>query len=104
MSKPNTAGNVHGYEACIIFDGAMDEKKSVPLLEKYLDVIKSDGGNVAKVENWGRRKLAYEIDKKADGIYTIVNFECKSATSDEFARRIGLEERVLRYKIFRGDK
>jgi small subunit ribosomal protein S6 len=103
MAKPNTAGNKHAYEVCVIVDGLLDEKKATSLLDKYLEVITNDGGTVEKTDNWGRKKLAYEINKKTDGIYFVVDFTSTAATSDEFARRIGLEEDILRYKVFRNE-
>jgi small subunit ribosomal protein S6 len=103
MAKPNEAGSKYVYEVCVIIDGTLDDKKAATLLDKYLEVITSEGGTVETTDVWGRRKLAYPIQKKTEGIYIIANFTATSATTDEFARKLGLDEEVLRYKVFRSD-
>jgi small subunit ribosomal protein S6 len=104
MSRPNAAGNVHAYELCVIFDGGLDEKKAQTLLDKYLEVITNEGGSIGKIDPWGRKPFAYEINKKTEGIYFVVEFNATSATSDEFQRRLNLDEATVRFKVFRGDK
>ncbi|MBO9556884.1 30S ribosomal protein S6, partial [Cellulomonas sp.] len=57
------------YEIMIILDPEIEERTVAPSLDKYLSVVKTDGGTVDKVDVWGRRRLAYDIKKKAEGIY-----------------------------------
>lgn len=104
MSKPNSAGNAHDYELCVIFDGSLDEKKASTLLDKYLEVITSENGKINKIEPWGRKQFAYEINKKTDGIYFIVSYNTVSDVSNEFTRRLGLDENTVRFKVFRDSK
>lgn len=101
MAKPNKAGNVCQYELCVIFDGALDEKKANALLEKYADVLKEQGGIPGKVEPWGRKPFAYEINKKNEGIYFIFEYSATAEASNEFTRRLGLDESTVRFKVFR---
>ncbi|MDR0950606.1 MAG: 30S ribosomal protein S6, partial [Candidatus Ancillula sp.] len=61
-------------------------------------------GTIDGKDVWGRKTLAYEIKKNKEGIYIIVNFHATSATTDEFARKLGLDELTLRYKVFRSEK
>ena len=56
-----------------------------------------------KVDVWGRRRLSFEIDKKTEGIYAVVNFSAESATTDELDRQLGLSEAVMRTKVLRAD-
>ncbi|MBD8079958.1 30S ribosomal protein S6 [Cellulosimicrobium arenosum] len=91
------------YEMMIILDPEVEERTVGPSLDKYLTVIKTDGGNVDKVDIWGRRRLAYDIDKKSEGIYAVVDFTSESATAKELDRQLGLNEAVLRTKILRTD-
>ncbi|MBD5784676.1 30S ribosomal protein S6 [Cellulosimicrobium terreum] len=91
------------YELMIILDPEIEERTVAPSLDKYLSVIKTDGGNVDKVDIWGRRRLAYDINKKSEGIYAVVNFTSTSDTSKELDRQLGLNEVVLRTKILRTD-
>jgi small subunit ribosomal protein S6 len=74
---------------------------SQPSLERFLKVVKKDGGSVDNVDIWGRRRLAYEIKKKAEGIYAVVNFTAEPATAKELDRQLGLNESVMRTKLLR---
>ena len=89
------------YEIMIILDPEIEERTVAPSLEKYLTVIKSDGGTVDKVDIWGRRRLAYDILKKSEGIYAVVDFTATPATAKELDRQLGLNEVVLRTKVLR---
>ena len=62
------------YEIMIILDPEIEERTVAPSLDKYLTVVNSDGGSVDKVDIWGRRRLAYDIKKKTEGIYAVVSF------------------------------
>ena len=91
------------YELMIILDPEIEERTVAPSLDKYLSVIKTDGGTVDKVDIWGRRRLAYDIKKKSEGIYAVVDFTSTSDTAKELDRQLGLNEVVLRTKILRTD-
>jgi small subunit ribosomal protein S6 len=91
------------YEIMIILDPEIEERTVAPSLDKYLTVVKSDGGTVDKVDIWGRRRLAYDIQKKSEGIYAVVDFQATPATAKELDRQLGLNEAVLRTKVLRVD-
>ena len=91
------------YEIMIILDPEVEERTVAPSLDKYLSVIKNDGGSVDKVDIWGRRRLAYDIQKKSEGIYAVVDFTATSDTAKELDRQLGLNEVVLRTKVLRAD-
>ncbi|WP_062464936.1 30S ribosomal protein S6 [Demequina soli] len=91
------------YEMMIILDPEIDERTVAPSLDKYLQVITGDSGSVDKLDIWGRRRLAYPIKKKNDGIYAVVNFTSESATAKELERQLGLNETILRTKLLRPD-
>ncbi|SEJ58278.1 30S ribosomal protein S6 [Demequina mangrovi] len=91
------------YEMMIILDPEIDERTVTPSLDKYLQVITNDKGTVDKLDIWGRRRLAYPIKKKNDGIYAVVNFTSESATAKELERQLGLNETILRTKLLRPD-
>jgi small subunit ribosomal protein S6 len=91
------------YELMIILDPEIEERTVAPSLDKYLTVISTDGGTVDKVDIWGRRRLAYEIQKKQEGIYAVVDFTATPATAKELDRQLGLNELVLRTKTLRAD-
>jgi small subunit ribosomal protein S6 len=87
----------------VILDPSLEERTIEPSLDKYLNVIRKDGGNVEKVDVWGRRRLAYEVKKNAEGIYAIVSLQAEPATVKEFDRQLTLNESVLRTKVLRAD-
>ena len=89
------------YELMIILDPDLEERTISPSLDKFLSVITKDGGTVDNVDLWGKRRLAYEIKKKSEGIYAVVNFSAESATAKELDRQLGLNESILRTKLLR---
>ena len=91
------------YEMMVILDPEIDERTVAPSLDKYLTVISNDNGTVDKVDIWGRRRLAFPIKKKADGIYAVINFTSESATAKELERQLGINEAILRTKLIRPD-
>ena len=91
------------YEMMVILDPEVDERTVKPSLDKYLAVITNDNGTIDKLDVWGRRRLAYPIKKKSDGIYAVINFTSESATAKELERQLGLNETMLRLKLLRPD-
>ena len=89
------------YELMIILDPEVEERTVAPSLDKYLSVITTEGGSVDKVDIWGRRRLSFDIKKKSEGIYAVVNFSATPATAKELDRQLGLNEVVLRTKVLR---
>ena len=96
--------SVRHYEVMIILDPNQDERTVTPSLDKFLETIRKDGGKVEKVDVWGKRRLAYPINKKEEGIYAVLNLECESDTVAELDRVLSLNENVLRTKVLRTDK
>lgn len=92
------------YEVMIILDPSQDERTVAPSLDKFLEIVRKDKGTVEKVDIWGKRKLAYPINKKEEGIYVVLNLECESATVLELDRRLNLNDSVMRTKVLRDDK
>ena len=89
------------YELMVILDPSLDERTVQPSLETFLNVVRSDGGSVEKVEVLGKRRLAYEIAKNAEGIYAVLEVQAEPATVAELDRQLGLNESVLRTKVLR---
>jgi len=92
------------YEMMIILDSSLEERTVQPSLDQFLKVVTSAGGTVDKVDVWGRRRLAYDIDKKSEGIYTVVDLVAEPDTVKELDRQLNLNEAVMRTKIMRPDK
>ncbi|WP_185967164.1 MULTISPECIES: 30S ribosomal protein S6 [unclassified Corynebacterium] len=92
------------YEVMIILDPTQDERTVAPSLDKFLEIVRKDNGSVDKVDIWGKRRLAYPIAKKEEGIYAVLNLSCESSTVQELDRVLNLNDSVLRTKVLRGDK
>lgn len=91
------------YEMMVILDPRLDERTIAPSIDQFLTIVKKDGGTVDKVDIWGRRRLTFEIEKHAEGIYAVIDMHCDPATVAELDRQLGLNESILRTKVIRPD-
>ena len=89
------------YEIGVILDPELEERTVAPSLETYLNVVRSEGGSVDKVDIWGRKRLAYDIARKSEGIYAVVQMTAEPATALELDRQLNLNEVVMRTKLLR---
>ncbi|MFI1091759.1 30S ribosomal protein S6 [Streptomyces sp. NPDC020917] len=89
------------YELMLILDPDLEERAVSPLIESFLSVVRNGGGSVEKVDTWGRRRLAYEINKKPEGIYSVVDLKATPEVIKELDRQLNLNESVLRTKVLR---
>jgi len=94
---------MHQYELMVILDPTVEEKTVQPSLEKFLKVITAAKGTVDTLSIWGRRRLAYEIEKKSEGIYAVVNMTAPSDAVIELDRQLNLSEAVMRTKVLRAE-
>jgi small subunit ribosomal protein S6 len=92
------------YELMIILEPGLEERTVQPSLDQFLKVVKTGGGTVQKVDVWGRRRLAYEIDKKSEGIYAVIDLIAEPDTVRELDRQLNLNEGVLRTKVVRPER
>ena len=92
------------YELMVILDPEIDERQVAPKLDGFLKVITADGGSIDNVDVWGKRRLAYEIQKKNEGIYAVVNFTATSEATNELDRQLKLSELVFRTKVLRAEE
>ena len=95
---------MHQYELMVILDPEIDERTVAPSLDKFLNVIRNDGGTIDKVDIWGKRRLAYEINKKTEGIYAVVDMTSSAAATVELDRQLKLSEAVMRTKVLRAEE
>ncbi|ERK73136.1 MULTISPECIES: 30S ribosomal protein S6 [Leifsonia] len=95
---------MHQYELMVILDPEIDERTVAPSLDKFLNVVRNDGGTIDSVDIWGRRRLAYEINKKSEGIYAVVQLTATGDTTKELDRQLKLSEAVMRTKVLRAEE
>lgn len=89
------------YEVMVILDPDLDERTVAPSLDTYLNVVRQSGGTVENVDIWGKRRLAYEINKKSEGIYAVIDMTAEPAAVKELDRQLTLNESVVRTKVIR---
>ena len=103
-ASPEEVSNVlRHYEIMVILDPSLEERTVAPSLDTYLNVIRTSGGSVEKLDVWGRRRLSFEINKKAEGIYAVIDLQAEPAAVAELDRQLRLNESVLRTKVIRPD-
>jgi small subunit ribosomal protein S6 len=97
----NPLATVHetAYEAVFIIDAAYPEEQVNTVVEKYKGVITNQGGTIDDVDRWEPRRLAYEIKRRREGVYFVVNFTGTPAVKDELSRIFHISDDVLRHII-----
>ncbi|WP_062209772.1 30S ribosomal protein S6 [Streptomyces sp. NBRC 109706] len=89
------------YEVMVILDPELEERAVAPLIESFLSVVREANGKVEKVDTWGRRRLSYEINKKPEGIYSVIDLQAEPDVVKELDRQMNLNESVMRTKVLR---
>ena len=92
------------YEIMIILDPNLEEKTVQPSLDQFMKVVTDGGGKVEKTDIWGKRRLAYQIEKKPEGYYAVVDLTAEPNTVLEMDRQLNLNEGILRTKVTRPDQ
>lgn len=96
--------NSRKYEVMVILAPDLEERTVQPTLDTFLNVIRSGGGEVGAIDVWGRRRMAYEINHRADGMYAVLDVTCTPDVVKELDRQLNLNESVLRTKVVRPGK
>ncbi|PKQ10092.1 MAG: 30S ribosomal protein S6 [Actinobacteria bacterium HGW-Actinobacteria-9] len=89
------------YELMLMLDPSLDEEARAATLEKVQGLITADGGVVDNVDEWGKRRLAFEIEKITDGDYIVVDFHATPETIAEIDRVLHITGPVVRYMLLR---
>lgn len=87
------------YELALVINGKLADEARDESLEKVKALIERFEGSVVKVDDWGKRRLAYEIQKVREGFYYFITFESPSTTPAQVEKRIRIMETVLRFLI-----
>lgn len=87
------------YELMLIIDPSLDDDAQSAVVDKAKTVVTEGGGTVESVDSWGKRKLAFEIKGRTDGIYAVVQFAADAATVAELDRVLHITDQVIRYMI-----
>ena len=89
------------YELMIIVDQDVDDADNKAVVDRVQEMVTADGGTVPKVDNWGRRRFAYPINHKNEGVYTVFEIVTEAPNLDELDRFLRLADDVVRHKLFR---
>ena len=89
------------YEILLMLDPELPEERQTEIVTRAREAIERDGGTWDRHEPWGRRRLAYEIDHKVEGVYVLFDVTAESAVMDELDRSLRLADDVIRHKIVR---
>jgi len=92
---------VNEYEILLLLDADLDEPRQAEIVERARELVERGGGSWDLHDVWGRRRLAYEIDHKAEGSYHLLQFTCPPATLDEISRVLRIDDGVIRHMATR---
>lgn len=95
---------VNQYETVFILTPVLSEAQVKETVAKFKGLIESNGGTIVHEENWGQRKLAYPIDKKTSGFYTLLEFKAEGSFIEKLETQYRRDEQVIRFLTFRMDK
>ena len=102
--RREATGNVIDYEVLLLFDAELPEERQNEIVTRTRELVERDSGRFDRHDVWGSRKLAYEIDHKADGSYHLLTFAAEPATLDEISRVLKITDGVLRHLAVRRPK
>jgi small subunit ribosomal protein S6 len=102
--KEGEEGNVNDYEILLMLNPELPEERADEILARTRELIERSGGAWEGHDAWGRRKLAYEIDHKGEGVYHLVTFRSETATLDEVSRVLKITDGVMRHMATRRPK
>ncbi|MCC8044491.1 MAG: 30S ribosomal protein S6 [Clostridiales bacterium] len=91
------------YELAVVVSAKLEDEDRAATIEKVKELVARFGGTVTEVEEWGKRKLAYEIKKMREGFYYFVRFDAEPTCPAEVEKRIRIMENVIRYLCVRQD-
>jgi len=92
------------YECTYILDPGLADEQQEPIIDRFKNLVGDNGGTVEAVDKWERRRLAYEVKGKREGVYVVMNFSGEPSTEAELGRVLGISEGILRHLIVRTDQ
>ena len=95
---------MRAYEIMLIYSSQLDEEALEAAIQRTTDLIANNGGEVEKVDKWGRRRFAYEINDMTEGFYVVIDFKAETGATAEVERILKITEEVVRYLLVRRDE
>lgn len=94
---------MNSYEVLYIIKPDVEDEARAALIERFAQIVKEDGGEVENIDEWGKRKLAYDIDYISEGYYVLMNFKAKADLPAELERNMKISEFVMRFMVLKKD-
>ena len=91
------------YELALVVNAKIEDEERIATLEAAKEIITRFGGTVTNVDDWGKKKLAYEIQKMNEGYYYFIQFDADSNVPGEVEQRVRILEKVIRYLCIKKD-
>lgn len=95
---------MHKYELAVVISAKLEEDDKVAALDKVKALIERFGGQITNVDDWGKKRLAYEVQKMKEGFYYFIQFDAEATAPAEIESRIRIMDNVIRYLIVRTDE
>ena len=94
---------MRAYELVVIYVPQLDEEGLAAQIDRTTTLITNNGGEIEKVDQWGKRRFAYEINDNTEGFYVVIDFKAESGTTSEVERILKITDEVVRYLLVRRD-
>ena len=91
------------YELCVVLNAKIEDEERAAVLEKIKGYITRFGGTITNVDEWGKKKLAYEVQKMTEGFYYFIQFDAETDAPREIENRIRIMENVMRFLVVKQD-
>lgn len=91
------------YELAVVVSAKMEDEERAAVIDRCKALIERFGGVITEVDDWGKKRLAYEIQKMREGFYYFIHFEAESSAPAEIERHVRIMENVIRYLCVRQD-
>lgn len=95
---------VRPYELMLVLKPDLEEEPLAVLITKFQEIITAQGGEVVKTDQWGKRKLAYDIGGHSEGFYVVIDFQSETGAAAELERVLKITDEVLRHLLVRTDE
>lgn len=91
------------YELCVVLNAKIEDEERAAVLEKVKGYVTRFGGTITNVDEWGKKRLAYEVQKMKEGFYYFIQFDAETDAPREIENRIRIMENVMRYLVVKQD-
>lgn len=95
---------MRAYEVMYIVKPELDEEQTNAVIEKFKTLVENNGGEVTKLDKWGKRKLAYEIKKNRDGFYVLMRYNGEAEIAAELDRVFRITDEIIKHMIIREEE